>query len=325
MGPSSRPSERELGPSSHPIALDLRLVDAFVAVAEQRHFGRAAEALHATQSGVSQQVARLERQLGFALFDRRNRRVELTPAGEAFLGRISALRHQLEDIVDHSRRVAEGHAGRVRVGLSSSLTQSPCLRRLADFGDIHPDIEVNVTVRPGDELIGLLESWMLDAALTTLPAPADDWMAEQVDIEPMGLVVPSDHPLATRPSASFADIAEEPLLVVPRNHDWRTHDAIIAAYTRCRRPPNIVGYETAFPSVIARVTLREGLALLPLSYAPFVAPTLRIVPLRDPSLSKLPIHLVAPKSRNPELVRRLADWMHRPDSGHSDRLETSSK
>jgi len=123
--------------------LDLRLVRYFTAVAEHRHFGRAAEALHITQPSLSRQIAGLEQQVGARLLDRTPRGTRLTGAGEAFLPRAKALLRSTEQAVAEARAAAE--PSRITVGFTSGLIVTAAVRELRRR---HPDADVAVPARP---------------------------------------------------------------------------------------------------------------------------------------------------------------------------------
>src|ERR1700761_469700 len=126
--------------------MELRHLRYFLAVAEERQFTRAAARLHMQQPPLSQQIQELEQELGFALFLRQPRGVELTAPGEAFAEHARATLRMLEQGVMHARRVALGQVGRVRVALTSSAAFHPlapaAIRR---FRETYPDISIELS------------------------------------------------------------------------------------------------------------------------------------------------------------------------------------
>src|SRR5690348_10520802 len=100
--------------------MELRHLRAFVAVAEERHFGRAADRLHMAQPPLSQQIRRLEAELGVELLHRTTRRVELAPAGEVLLERARGILADADAAADDARRAAEGEVGRLAIGFTGS-------------------------------------------------------------------------------------------------------------------------------------------------------------------------------------------------------------
>ena len=124
--------------------MDMAQAEAFLAVAEELHFGRAAERLHVSQPRVSLLIVMLERQVGAKLFDRTSRRVTLTPLGEQFRDELGAAYTQLQAALDHARRAAREAAGQLRIGFTNT-TEGPALSRLAAvFEARHPGCQVTL-------------------------------------------------------------------------------------------------------------------------------------------------------------------------------------
>ncbi|MCD2196521.1 LysR family transcriptional regulator [Actinomycetospora endophytica] len=186
--------------------LDLRLVHAFVVVAEHRHFGRAAEALHIAQPALSRQIRRLEDQVGARLFDRDTRGTRLTAAGEAFLPAareaLSASRSAVA-----AARAADG-PDRLVVGHVSALLVTAGVRALREA---RPEVEVRTLHLEWHEPRAALLGHRVDVVLARLPFPTDGLEVVRVRDESRVLLVPREHRLAGRDAVRLADFAEEPL------------------------------------------------------------------------------------------------------------------
>ncbi|MFI0259056.1 LysR family transcriptional regulator [Streptomyces sp. NPDC017056] len=186
--------------------LDLRLVRYFTAVAEHRHFGRAAEALRITQPSLSRQVRRLEQQLGVRLLDRTPQGSRLTGAGEDFLPRAQALLRAAALAAASARAAAE--PARITIGYSMSAWVTPAVRVLRHQ---YPDAEVRTLhLRCRESRTALLDH-RVDALVTRLPFPTDRLRVTVLYEEPRVLLVPLGHRLAGRESLTLDDIAGEPL------------------------------------------------------------------------------------------------------------------
>ncbi len=134
--------------------IEIRHIRSFLTVAEELHFGRAAERLHITQPPLTRQIQQLEEQLGdVQLFDRSRRRVALTDAGEAFVVESRRLLEQLAHAVERTRRVARGEAGRLRVGFISTVDYSVLPAVLKAFASRFPGVDVDLLELTGDEQI----------------------------------------------------------------------------------------------------------------------------------------------------------------------------
>lgn len=199
--------------------LDLRLVRYFTAVAEHRHFGRAAAALHITQPSLSRQVRRLERQLGAGLLERTPRGTRLTEAGEVFLPRAKALLRSAAQAAAYTRAAAEPH--RITIGYTTGIIVTPAVRELRNQ---HPDADVHTLHVAWNEPSAALLEHRVDAVVARLPFPTDQLHVTVLYDEPRVLLIPRDHRLAGKESITLDDIADEPLPRLPDpvwNAFWR--------------------------------------------------------------------------------------------------------
>jgi DNA-binding transcriptional LysR family regulator len=191
--------------------LDLRLVRSFTVVAEHRHFGRAAAELHLTQSSLSRQIIRLERQVGARLLDRTPQGTRLTEAGEAFLPLAADVLRSAAGATAHARAVAR--PSRITVGYTGNLIVTAAVRELRHR---HPEAEVRTLHLNWNDARAALLDHRVDAAVLRLPLPSAGLHVTVLHDEPRVLLIPSDHRLAGKESVSLDDIADEPL---PRASD----------------------------------------------------------------------------------------------------------
>ena len=199
--------------------LDLRLVRYFTVVAEHRHFGRAAAALHLTQPSLSRQVARLERELGGRRLDRTPQGSRLTEAGEVFLPRARALLRSAAQSAAAAQAAAR--PSRITVGYTLGLIITPAVR---DLRHRHPDAEVQSLHLDWGEARDALLDHRVDVAVTRLPFRTDQLQVTVLYDEPRMLLVAVDHRLAGKESVTLDDIADEPVPKVPDpawNAFWR--------------------------------------------------------------------------------------------------------
>lgn len=187
-------------------------LDCFVAVAEELHFGAAAERLKMTQPPLSRQIQLLERELGVLLFERTSRRVRLSPAGDALLPharRILQLTCRARGAV---RAVADGRGGSVTLSYTSLAAQSvlaPMLRAIdLELPDISLELREHVTV----EQVALLQSGGVDLALLRPTSHAEGISFQRIKTERMVAVLPADHPIAGAPAIGVTDLADTPLI-----------------------------------------------------------------------------------------------------------------
>ncbi|MER6960916.1 MULTISPECIES: LysR substrate-binding domain-containing protein [unclassified Streptomyces] len=194
--------------------MNLRHLRYFIAVAEERHFGRAADRLHMAQPPLSQAIRQLESELGVELLHRTTRRVDLTDAGRAYLARARTILADVDEAAHEARRVAAGAVGHLAIGCVGSATYSllPALsRRLAtelpgvDFafrGDMLAPDQVEA-LRSGEIDIALLRPPVADPSLAVTPLRRDRLV----------VALPADHPLAQRKQVRAADLGGCDLIV----------------------------------------------------------------------------------------------------------------
>jgi DNA-binding transcriptional LysR family regulator len=231
LGPGSLAAVAYAGgmpdPSSSPADLDLRLVRCFTVVAEHRHFGRAATALHLTQPSLSRQIRRLETQLGARLLDRTPQGSRLTEAGEVFLPLAKAVLRSAAQAAARTRAAAQ--PSRITIGYTTGLIVTPAVRELRDR---HPGAEVRtVHVDWLDQRAALLDH-RVDAVVTRLPFPTDQLHVTILYDEPRVVVLPLGHRLAGKDYVTVDDIADEPL---PRT---RRSDPAWSAFWRLEPRPD---------------------------------------------------------------------------------------
>lgn len=203
----------------HPVDLDLRLVRYFTAVAEHRHFGRAAAELRVAQPSLSRQIRQLEAQLGARLLDRTPQGTSLTEAGEVFLPRARALLRAAVQAAAATRAAAQ--PSRITIGYTAGLIITPAVRNLRHQ---HPDADVQSLHLDWDEPRDALLDHRVDAAVTRLPLRTDGLHVTILYDEPRMLLVSLDHRLAGKESVTLNDIADEPIPRMPDpawNAYWR--------------------------------------------------------------------------------------------------------
>ncbi|MBL7261668.1 LysR family transcriptional regulator [Actinoplanes sp. LDG1-01] len=191
--------------------LDLRLVHAFTVVAEHRHFGRAAEALHTTQPSLTRQIGRLEQQMGARLLDRSPRGTTLSEAGEIFLPLARSLLRAAGQAKIRTRAAAQ--PSRITIGRTMNLIVTSAV---AELRRRHPDAEVRTVHLDWNEPRPALLDHRVDVALTRLPLRTEGLQVTVLYDEPRVLLVPEGHRLAGKESVTLDDIADEPM---PRADD----------------------------------------------------------------------------------------------------------
>ncbi|MFH0179862.1 LysR family transcriptional regulator [Streptomyces cacaoi] len=242
--------------------MELRHLSGFVAVAEELHFGRAAERLHIAQSPLSQQIRLLERDLGVKLFDRTTRSVRLTVAGQALL---EPARHLLAEASAVRRTVQAAHlgdVGRVTIGFAgaSSYSALPLLTR-AVTSEL-PGIELVLEGQTyTGEALGRIADGTLDVGFVALPVRRGI-STRVVQMERLALALPDSHRLAQRAELAFADLAHEPFVSFPISRGSAVREAMVQACHEAGFAPRIVQEAPDSYNLLALVGAGVGLAVV---------------------------------------------------------------
>jgi DNA-binding transcriptional LysR family regulator len=263
---------------------DLELLEAFIAVAEERHFRRAAERLHVAQPVVSRRIQRLERSMGIALLERTSRHVALTEAGATFLDSARQLLHAADLAVTRAQRVAEGGAGRLSVGFVESVAfelLTPLLRELATRV---PDVALDLQELSTERQLSDLEVQVDVAIVRELGdhEPGGDGLRARTLVRERLLVaLPRDHALADAHDLALDDLRDEPFVLFPRPPAPRLHDHLLAVCDVAGFRPRITAHAWQYPTMLAMVAAAQGVALVPRCARSVQPPDVRLVPIRD--------------------------------------------
>jgi DNA-binding transcriptional LysR family regulator len=241
--------------------VDLRKLRYFVAVAEELHFGRAAEALHIAQPVLSRQIKALEDELKAQLFARDKRSTELTPAGRQLLADAGPLLASADALRRRVARAARG-PGSFTVGFMPGLIVTDAVRALLDR---HPQLTVNVLRTNWDDQTEVIRDGRADVSYVRLPVDQRGLRVQPLLTEPRVAVLPDEHRLAGKAAVSIADLADEHLLQDPDAvPEWRD----IATELRGRDRADAPIFHTV-EEKLEHVATGHGIVLLPLSTAVF--------------------------------------------------------
>ncbi|WP_030686389.1 LysR family transcriptional regulator [Streptomyces globisporus] len=272
----------------------------FAAVVDEGTFTGAARHLHVSQSGISTQVAKLERELGQQLLDRSGRHLRLTPAGEAVLPLAKTALATLDAIRHTAAEFADAVRGRVRLGMIMGCSIPPFLDTVADLGRTHPGIELSLHEEHSDDLRSQVLSGSLDLALIGYAGETAPGLEASVVIdEPIAAVVPAGHPL-DRAELRLTDLRGEKILCLSPGTGIR------AAYeASCRRLGLDPRVDIAASSPVALLRLAErGAGVAVLSASSAQGSGLRTVPLTD-AATHCRLGLVARRDEHSPAVRLL--------------------
>ena len=245
--------------------MELRHLRSFLTVAEELHFGRAAARLHISQPPLSQQIRRLEDEIGARLFRRTNRRVQLTPAGRAFLVEARQAIASAERAVGAAQRAERGELGELVVGYVTSATYGPLPDVIRRFRKRLPEVELKLrNLRSVHQSQALIER-RIDVGLVRPHAADSRIVYEAFWWEPVVVALPSDHPLAHRTAVDIADLATDIFLIAPAEDAVAFHDEVFAL---CRRTGFTPRVDDGVPDAQAALALvAAGLGVHPVAAA----------------------------------------------------------
>ncbi|MFF5983866.1 LysR family transcriptional regulator [Streptomyces olindensis] len=202
--------------------MELRQLEYFVAVAEERNFTRAAERVHISQSGVSAQIRQLERELGAELFDRSARTATLTAAGRAALDHARAALAAAGAVGQAVGEVTDLIRGRLGVGMVVGCTLTPLFDALSAFHRAHPGVELSLLEDNSDRLVEAVRDGSVDLALVGLAGAPEGLESLAVISERLVVAVPAGHPLAEQDRVRLRDLAGRSLVCMPPGTGLRT-------------------------------------------------------------------------------------------------------
>jgi len=270
--------------------MELRQLHYFLAVADELHFGRAAQKLHMSQPPLSVQVGRLEREAGVALFERTTRRVTLTPAGRHLQERARRIIDEVDDIRAEMRAYVDGLAGHLTAGFVSSANYTVLPEVVQLFRTRRPNVTLSLVPLTSGEQFARLREGSLDVGIVRDEDPRADSsprLSTQVVFEErLVACLPVGHRLAARSEVTPEEIVEVPMISYPRSLMPGYVDRVTAtlgAAGTMRVVEEVVHQETALGFVAAGL----GTSILPESVRMLVPPSIAVVPLAGSPTTRL--------------------------------------
>lgn len=266
---------------TYQLNVELRHLRYFVAVAEELHFGRAADRLKVAQPSLSQQIRKLERQIGADLFDRTNRRVELTAAGAALLPGATRTLEDAGTAIEQARDAAAGVSGHLTVGFIETAAITVVPQAVRRFRAAHPGIALTLLeLGVGEQTEGLL-SGRLDFGFIRERSKIESLRTETVLEEKLVVAVPAGHDLAGRSRLAVGSLTEEPLVAVERNMLPELYDDTLRMLRENGGNRDFAQNASSVLAVLGLVSAGLGLAILPASVEAIRLAGVDFVPLTD--------------------------------------------
>ena len=277
----------------------------FVAVADELHFGRAAERLKMTQPPLSRQIQKLERSVGVQLLERDNRRVTLTAAGAVFLAEARRMLTLADSAPKVARRVAAGASGRVHIGFTAGSTYGILGRLLNQLARELPEVSLDLTEMVTREQVAALLDGVIDLGLARPPFDTETFGNRLLHREAMLAAVPSGHRLAGREWVGADDLVHEPVIMHSPTQARYFYDLVVSLVPVAHE--NVVHTVSQVLTMLWLVAAGRGIAFVPSSAAQLGITGVDFVRLETPVPEPVELHLLwARESRNPAL-RRILD------------------
>jgi DNA-binding transcriptional LysR family regulator len=299
--------------------MDRRQLIAFLALAEELHFGRAAERLGISQPPLSQRIRALEDAVGARLFDRTSRSVALTEAGRAFGAEARALLDQSERVVAAARRAARGETGELLLAMTTSTPLLDLTTRIVrDFHGARPDVHLSIVERHSAEQIEALATGRLHAGFMRLPgdrvptSAAVDGIA--LGSEPLALFVRADDPLAidwAGRAIPLAEVMARPFVAFRQHPPMAVAAQAVALCRAAGFEPRVVNETSESVILCGLVAAGVGVAILPRSFMAIGVGGLASLAIASPAPATIATWLAFPRALNAPVTRAFVDSARR--------------
>jgi DNA-binding transcriptional LysR family regulator len=284
---------------------DLRRLQYFLAVARERNFTRAADRLHVAQPALSRQVRLLEQELGVELLHRTTHEFELTEAGQFLLERGPALLSGADELWRSVRTYGTGERGAVVFAYGASASYETGPRLLEAIAQRHPGITITTAVKSVGEIVSGMSDGSIDLGLVRCPPQAPGLETRLIRRERQVLLLRRDHPLASRPAVSLAELGDEPLLLHPREANPGHYDAVLGLFRDHGAEPNVRLRTLTFDLRYSPIVQGEAVAIVGESTTSELPDELCWLPLSPPP--SLEVSLLARRHHRSPAVDRMLD------------------
>jgi DNA-binding transcriptional LysR family regulator len=262
--------------------IELRHLRYFVAVAEELHFGRAAQRLHLAQPPLSQQIRKLEEVLGYPLFNRTSRSVSLTAAGAVFLERAQRTLRNVQRDIEETRSIGRGEVGSLHIGFvgSAMLTILPAIFR--EYREAYPGVRLHLHESFTARVLDGLQNGTLDAGLLRDADPGDlvgGLLATTIYSEPFVAVLSARHPCARQKSISAAALRDEPFVYYPRSAGVHAFEKPLSLCEEHGFRPQIVQEASNWLTILRLIGAGLGVSIAPACVRFIASPDVVCLPI----------------------------------------------
>ncbi|MBB6501050.1 LysR family transcriptional regulator [Pedobacter cryoconitis] len=282
--------------------MDLRHLNYFLVLAEELHFGRAAERLHISQPPLSRMIQQIENDLGVLLFERTKRSVILTPAGSDFLQEAKQMISQMQAVKKRLAIYGKGETGTLRIGYVGAVMHSKLPSLLADFSKGLPYINLRFEELPNHNLVHELNNGTLDVAFVRTWLHPEKLEENLILTEPFIAVLPVAHALAQQQRIAIEDLKQETFITFSRECGPTIFDSFLALCSNAGFSPQISHYASQLNSVLRLVESGFGISLLPEHVEQGYQLNLKFIPLENTEETVPLIMLHRKENPNPALL-----------------------
>jgi DNA-binding transcriptional LysR family regulator len=245
--------------------MELRHLRYFVAVAEELHFGRAAERLHMAQPPLSQQIRQLEVEIGFDLFRRTKRSVQLTEAGQLFLDRVRVIFAQVDQAIEIGRQASRGDLGQMIVGFVGSAAYNVLPPILQAMRTQVPGVSLELRELTTVQQLQWVAEGNIDVGFVRPPVDLPGLESEVIFQEPLMVALSEYHPLCQDKTVAVRSLMNESFIQFPRVLAPGLYDPIISLCQQAGFSPNVVQEAIQMQTIVSLVAAEMGVAIVPAS------------------------------------------------------------
>lgn len=243
--------------------MELKRLRCFIAVAEELHFGRAAERLEMAQPPLSRQIAQLEKELDVKLFDRSRAQIRLTPAGDVLMERTRTILDQLDSAFAEVTRIGQGSAGRLRIAFVGSASHGVLPTIIKSYRSHYPDVDLALSAMNNAELERALVQREIDIAVARPVLKGEEFRTVELHKEPLVLAMPDNSALNARTEIALRDLAGETFVLYPRRPRPSFADHVLTVLRQEDVTPTETIFAQDYQTAISLVSVGVGLSVVP--------------------------------------------------------------
>lgn len=261
--------------------VETRLLISFICVAEELHFGRAAQRLHIAQPALSRQISQLEERIEVLLFKRTQRKVALTPAGHCFLERAYQITADINRATKEVQQVGSGEAGKLSIGFIHSSTYGITPRILRHFHEQFPQVELELSeMTIADQVKALLEE-RIDVGILRPPISNHSIQTQILYNDPFIVAIPDSHTLKNQSSIKLSALTNESFILFSQSSSPLFYSKIIAMCEKSGFIPKVVQRATQIHTVIGLVSAKMGISIVPSVAKNLHIPNVKFLTIQD--------------------------------------------